>query len=254
MTWRSSAGDLRATWRACAWPRAGEAAWSSERDELGGTCLNWGCIPSKSLIAAAEVYRNIKNADAYGIEVTGEVRADLAAMVARKDKIVAGLVRGIGGLFKAHGVDHMAGDAEILDMGRISVRGKDGTHEILSADKIIIATGSRPAQIPAFPIDGKKIISSEQAVHLKKLPERGCSSSAQALSGVSSPVCIESWAPRSPWWNYSTASCRLGMRTFPSSWRVNSENRKIKVRLGEKITSSLAQGQGDGRRNRGFGR
>ena len=143
-----------------------------ERDELGGTCLNWGCIPSKSLIASAEVFRNIKNADAYGIEVTGEVRADLAAMVERKDKIVAGLVRGIGGLFKAHGVDHMAGDAEILDMGRISVRGKDGTHEIISADKIIIATGSRPAQIPAFPIDGKKIISSEQAVHLKKLPER----------------------------------------------------------------------------------
>ena len=93
-------------------------------------------------------------------------------MVERKDKIVAGLVRGIGGLFKAHGVDHMAGDAEILDMGRISVRGKDGTHEIISADKIIIATGSRPAQIPAFPIDGKKIISSEQAVHLKKLPEK----------------------------------------------------------------------------------
>ena len=93
-------------------------------------------------------------------------------MVERKDKIVAGLVRGIGGLFKAHGVDHMAGDAEILDMGRISVRGKDGEHEIISADKIIIATGSRPAQIPAFPIDGKKIISSEQAVHLKNLPKR----------------------------------------------------------------------------------
>ena len=97
-----------------------------ERGELGGTCLNWGCIPSKSLIAAAEVFRNIKNADAYGIEVTGEVRADLAAMVERKDKIVAGLVRGIGGLLKAHGVSHMAGDAEILEMGKISVRGKTG--------------------------------------------------------------------------------------------------------------------------------
>ena len=126
MTWRSSAGDLRATWRAFAWPRAGKLRGHRAR-RVGRHLPELGLHPSKSLIAAAEVYRNIKNADAYGIEVTGEVRADLAAMVARKDKIVAGLVRGIGGLFKAHGVSHLAGDAEIIEMGKISVRGKDGS-------------------------------------------------------------------------------------------------------------------------------
>lgn len=143
-----------------------------ERDELGGTCLNWGCIPSKSLIAAAEVFRSVKRAERYGIEIPGGARADLAAMVARKDGIVAGLVKGIGALFRAHGVRHVAGEAEISAPGEILVRRRDGAREEISARKIIIATGSRPAQIPALPIDGERVISSEQAVHMKRLPAR----------------------------------------------------------------------------------
>ncbi len=143
-----------------------------ERDALGGTCLHWGCIPSKSLIASAEVYRKVKNAGAYGVKVSGEVRADLAAMVARKDEIVARLGRGIDALLRARGVCRVAGEAEILDTGRISVKKEGGEREVVSADKIILATGSRPAQVPAFPIDGERIISSEQAVHLKALPMR----------------------------------------------------------------------------------
>ena len=206
-----------------------------ERDELGGTCLNWGCIPSKSLIAAAEVLRNIRNADAYGIEVTGEVRADLAAMVERKDKIVAGLVKGIGGLFRAHGVDHMAGDAEILEMGKISVRGKEGEHEIVEADKIIICTGSRPAQIPAFPIDGNKIISSEQAVHLKYLPERllivgagviGCEFACLYRELGAEVVMVELLDRVLP----------LGDGDVSKLMARELRKQKIKVRLNEKLT------------------
>ncbi|MEE9240294.1 MAG: dihydrolipoyl dehydrogenase [bacterium] len=143
-----------------------------ERDALGGTCLNWGCIPSKSLIRSADVYRSIKNASEFGIEVKGEVTADLAAIIDRKDKIVAGLVKGIGGLFKAHKVDHLAGDAVVEGEGRIRVMLNEGGESEIRAEKFLLATGSRPAQIPAFPIDGERIISSDQAVHLKKLPER----------------------------------------------------------------------------------
>ena len=143
-----------------------------ERDALGGTCLNWGCIPSKSLIAGAALLRRIRGASDYGIEVKGEVRADLAAMVERKDKIVEGLVNGIAGLFKAHKVDHLAGEAAIEGPGLIRVKLKAGGEEEVRAEKILIATGSRPAQIPAFPIDGKHIISSDQAVRLKELPKR----------------------------------------------------------------------------------
>ena len=67
-----------------------------ERDALGGTCLNWGCIPSKSLIRSADVYRSIKKASEFGIEIKGEIHVDLAAIIGQKDKIVAGLVKGIG--------------------------------------------------------------------------------------------------------------------------------------------------------------
>ncbi len=143
-----------------------------EQDALGGACLNWGCIPSKSLIRSAEVLRNIKNAGEFGIEVGGDVRADLAAMVERKDKIVQGLVNGIGGLFKANKVDHRIGSATIEEGGAVRVRLAGGGEETIGAEKTLICTGSRPAQIPAFPIDGERIISSDQAVHLKNLPGR----------------------------------------------------------------------------------
>ncbi len=213
-----------------------------ERDELGGTCLNWGCIPSKSLIAAAEVYRNIKNADNYGIKVTGEVRADLAAMVERKDRIVAGLVRGIGRLLRTHGVDHIAGDAEILERHRISVRGKDGTQVSVEADKIIVATGSRPAQIPAFPIDGQRIISSEQAVHLKELPERvlivgagviGCEFACLYRELGAEVTMVELLDRILPVGDEDVS--RLMAREF--------RKQKIKVRLNEKITSVSSDGE-----------
>ena len=146
-------------------------------------------------------------------------------MVARKDKIVAGLVRGIGGLFKAHGVSHMAGDAEILDMGRISVRGKDGAHEIISADKIIIATGSRPAQIPAFPIDGKKIISSEQAVHLKNLPKRVLIVGAGVI-GCEFACLYRELGAEVTMVELLDRVLPLGDEDVSNSWRANSESKK----------------------------
>ncbi len=143
-----------------------------ERGALGGTCLNWGCIPSKSLIRSADVYRSIKRSRDFGVEITGEIKADLGHMIERKDKIVAGLVKGIEGLFKAHRVERFAGEASIVEKALIRVRGAEGGEEEIRADKILVSTGARPAQIPAFPIDGKRIISSDQAVHLKELPER----------------------------------------------------------------------------------
>lgn len=143
-----------------------------ERDALGGTCLNRGCIPSKSLIAGAGVLRNIQRAADFGIELAGEARGNLAAMIEQKDKIVASLVKGIGGLFKVHKVDHVAGEAIITGPGQVEVALAGGGTETVRADKLLIATGSRPAQIPAFPIDGERIFSSDQAVHLKELPGR----------------------------------------------------------------------------------
>ncbi|MFQ5692386.1 MAG: dihydrolipoyl dehydrogenase family protein, partial [Nitrospinota bacterium] len=142
-----------------------------EQEKLGGTCLNWGCIPTKSLIASADVLRLARRAAEFGVIIDGEVRADFAAMMARKDKIVAGMVKGIGGLFRSHGVTHVNGRGTLKSAGRIQVREAGGKTTEVSADKVLLATGSRPAQIPAFPTDGADILSSDDAVALKEVPE-----------------------------------------------------------------------------------
>ncbi|MFQ5914011.1 MAG: dihydrolipoyl dehydrogenase [Nitrospinota bacterium] len=142
-----------------------------EREKAGGTCLNWGCIPTKSLIASADVLRLTKRAAEYGVIIDGEVRADFAAMMARKDKIVSGMVRGIEGLFKSHGVTHVKGRGVLDSDGRIQVKEGERKPSELAADKILLATGSRPAQFPAFPTDGVDILTSDDAVTLKEVPE-----------------------------------------------------------------------------------
>ena len=142
-----------------------------ERDKVGGVCLNWGCIPTKSLIASAEVLRLVKRAAEFGVVIDGEVRADFAAMIARKDKIIAGMVKGVEGLFKSHGVTHIRGRGALRSARRIEVNEADGSVSDLSADKVLLATGSRPAQFPAFPTDGKDILSSDDAVVMEEIPE-----------------------------------------------------------------------------------
>ena len=141
-----------------------------EKEELGGTCLNWGCIPTKAMIASADVYKKIKNAADYGVVIDGEARLDMARVIERKDKIVSNLVKGVESLLKSNGVDHVRGHARFLSPTAIEVASSDGSSETLEAASSIIATGSRPASIPAFPLDGEKIISSDDAVHLKELP------------------------------------------------------------------------------------
>ncbi len=142
-----------------------------ERDKVGGVCLNWGCIPTKSLIASAEVLRLVKRAAEFGVVIDGEVRADFAAMIARKDKIIAGMVKGVEGLFKSHGVTQIRGRGVLRSAKRIEVNEADGSVSDLSADKVLLATGARPAQFPAFPTDGKDILSSDDAVVLEEIPE-----------------------------------------------------------------------------------
>lgn len=142
-----------------------------EKDELGGTCLNWGCIPTKAMIASADVYKKIKNAADYGILLEGEARVDMARVIERKDKIVSNLVKGVQTLLKSRGIAHIRGHARFTSPTTIDVESTDGSTETVEAAACLIATGSRPASIPAFPLDGEKIISSDDAVHLTELPE-----------------------------------------------------------------------------------
>lgn len=139
--------------------------------EVGGTCLNRGCIPTKALIASAEAFHKAKNLGDFGVEVTGEITANLSKMIERKNKVVSTQVKGIRSLFKSWGVNLIEGRGMILTPEKVEVQKKDNTTEIVETDKIIIATGSRPAQIPIFPIDGEHIMSSDDALNIKDIPK-----------------------------------------------------------------------------------
>ncbi len=142
-----------------------------EDTEVGGTCLNRGCIPTKALVSSAEVLYKVKHAKDYGLELNGDVRADIEKVMLRKDKVVSTQVKGIRGLFKSWGVRLVEGRGVLLGPQKIKVTLKDGSEEDIDTDKIIIATGSRPAQIPAFPIDGERILSSDHALNLTEIPQ-----------------------------------------------------------------------------------
>lgn len=142
-----------------------------EDTEVGGTCLNRGCIPTKALVASTEALHKAKNLEGYGIEVSGDIRPNLSKIMERKNKVVSTQVKGIRSLFKSWGVNLIEGRGMILTPEKVEVQKKDNTRDIIPTDKIIIATGSRPAQIPIFPFDGKHILSSDDALNIKDIPK-----------------------------------------------------------------------------------
>ncbi|MCI0468553.1 MAG: dihydrolipoyl dehydrogenase, partial [Nitrospirae bacterium] len=142
-----------------------------EDTEVGGTCLNRGCIPTKALVGSVEALHKAKNLEDFGIEITGEVIPNLAKIMERKNKVVATQVKGIRALFKSWGVTLIEGRGQLRSAVSIDVHKKDNSKEIIETDKVIIATGSRPAQIPIFPFDGEKILSSDDALNIKSIPK-----------------------------------------------------------------------------------
>jgi dihydrolipoamide dehydrogenase len=140
-----------------------------ERNSIGGTCLNRGCIPTKALYYSAKALEAARHAAEFGVNV-GEVSFDLAKAVERKDGVVKKLVGGIEQLLKGNKVEVIRGDGFVEAAGKVSVTKADGTEE-LSCKAIIIATGSEPAMIPAFNIDKKNILTSTEMLEIKKVPE-----------------------------------------------------------------------------------
>jgi dihydrolipoamide dehydrogenase len=142
-----------------------------EEAEVGGTCLNWGCIPTKTLIASAEALHKIKNAKSFGLDLDGTVTPNIEKIVERKNKVVGIQIKGIRGLFNSWGIRLIEGRGVIVDPKKIKVSLRDGSTEEVETDKIIISTGSRPAQIPVFPFDGKRILSSDNAINPDSIPQ-----------------------------------------------------------------------------------
>jgi dihydrolipoamide dehydrogenase len=142
-----------------------------EMTEVGGTCLNRGCIPTKTLIASAEALDRMRNAADFGVDVSGEVSYNLVKIRERKDKVVSTQVKGIRGLFKSWGVNLIEGRGSLLSPEAVQVVQKDGTTRDVKSDKVIIATGSRPAKLPGFPFDNENVITSDDAILLKRIPK-----------------------------------------------------------------------------------
>ena len=139
-----------------------------EARELGGTCLNRGCIPTKVLLECARVLHMAGRASEFGVRVEG-VSADYPAMIARKEKIVGMLCKGVAGLLRKNGVEVICGRGRIADRHTVEVATADGTRKV-EAKKIIIATGSEPLEPQAFPFNGKTVITSDGALELDEPP------------------------------------------------------------------------------------
>lgn len=137
-----------------------------EKDAVGGVCLNWGCIPTKALLKSAQVYTYCSNAAHYGVDIQGEVRPDFEKIVARSRTVAETMNKGVQFLLKKNNVEVISGFGRIKRQGVVEVDGAE-----YEARHIIIATGARPREMPFMPIDGKRVISSKQALVLDKLPQ-----------------------------------------------------------------------------------
>ncbi len=143
-----------------------------EDTEVGGTCLNRGCIPTKTLVATTEALIKMREGSTFGIDISGEIKPDINRVMERKDKVVSIQVKGIRALFKSWNIKLIEGRGRLRDNNKIEVELRSGGREEVIADKIIIATGSKPAKLPLFPFDGERILSSDDALQLKEIPER----------------------------------------------------------------------------------
>jgi dihydrolipoamide dehydrogenase len=143
-----------------------------EKHHLGGTCLNYGCIPSKALLASAELIHHIRHAADMGIDVPAGAAVNWARIQSRKDKILSTQRAGIAALLKARKVTLHAGLGKLDGAGKVVVTKDGGAAERFSADKIILATGSVPSRIPGWPGDTSFVCTSDEALHWKTLPKR----------------------------------------------------------------------------------
>ena len=137
-----------------------------EKAELGGVCLNWGCIPTKALLKSAQVYTYCKNAAHYGVAIEGDVKPDWEKVVARSRTVADTMSKGVAFLMKKNNIDIIAGFGRLAGEGKVEV---DGT--IYEADAVILATGAHPRQMPFMQVDGKHVISSKEALTLPTLPQ-----------------------------------------------------------------------------------
>ena len=142
-----------------------------EKSELGGVCLNWGCIPTKALLKSAQVYEYLKHVDSYGLKAK-EIDKDFPAIIKRSRGVAEGMSKGVQFLMKKNKIDIIEGFGKIKSGKKVDVTDDKGAVTEYSADHVIIATGARSRELPFLPIDGKKVIGYRQAMVLPEQPKK----------------------------------------------------------------------------------
>ena len=143
-----------------------------EKEHLGGTCLNYGCIPSKAILGSAELMHHVQHAAEMGIEVPAGAVVNWGKIQSRKDKVLQTLRTGIKGLLAARKVTVLSGRAALAGPGKVVVSASGGATEEFTADKVILAVGSVPSRIPGWPTDANVVCTSDEALHWKTLPKK----------------------------------------------------------------------------------
>jgi dihydrolipoamide dehydrogenase len=142
-----------------------------ERAELGGICLNWGCIPTKSLLKSAQVFEYVSHAADYGIQITGEAKPDFSAIISRSRSVAESMSKGVQFLFRKNDIFHLKGFGRLTGNNGVEVEDHEGNKKIYTAKNIIIATGARSKELPGLKQDGSKIIGYREAMTLGSKPE-----------------------------------------------------------------------------------
>ena len=173
-----------------------------ERENLGGICLNWGCIPTKALIKSAQVFEYIEHAKDYGIEVA-QPKADFPAIIKRSRGVADGMSKGVNFLMRKNKIEVIEGTGKLVRGKKVEVTDKDGKKSTIDADHIIVATGPRARALPNLPIYGEKIIGYRKAMTLEKQPKRMVVVGAGAIgtefayvySSIGTEVTVVEFAP-----------------------------------------------------------
>jgi dihydrolipoamide dehydrogenase len=143
-----------------------------EKEEVGGVCLNWGCVPSKAIIATSHTFEKVKIGPSYGL-IVDNPRVDANKLQDWKEGIVKKLTSGVRGLFKGNGVELVYGEARVTGPKTVTVKTREGGTETFEATKgVVIATGSSTIEIPTFRFDGRKVVGAKEAVSLREIPKR----------------------------------------------------------------------------------
>jgi dihydrolipoamide dehydrogenase len=209
---------------------------------LGGTCLNWGCIPTKALLEHAHAWKIVQQAREWGISFgDGTPAIDLGRMHARKDKIVKGLTGGVAFLFKKNKIEWIKGTARLLGNGRIEVGGEAGRQ--LTARDIIVATGSAARSVPGIEVDHERIITSDEAIHLARMP-RSLGILGSGAIGVEFASIFGQFGSEVTLFELLPRLVPAEDEAISAELEKSFKKRKIKSHTGARVTSATVVGDG----------